>query len=240
MTNNEISIIAKYFKENIKNIEPLGNGYYYNHLSLCLINAVWSIGVRYEGVQNVVKRYYEHRKLKPYRDENLRKSFQYPDEKEQESLEIFLKYLINFSYEQLSEKIFQNRQRTASRNGILKSEAVVKFTEILLKYNVNYFQDIETNIKGNRLFELDIKNIPGQRSGISLEYFFMLSGDENKIKPDRMIKRFLATPLQNISEEDIDINEAQDACKRLYYELNDKRITSIRHLDNLIWRFQRK
>jgi hypothetical protein len=210
MTNDEISIIAKYFKENIKNISPLGNGYFYNHLPLCIIDAVWSIGVRYEGVQNVIMRYYINRKIVPYREESLRKSFQYPDIKNQESLTIFLQYLKNFSYEQLSDKVFKNKQRTSTKNGILKSEAVMKFTEVLLKYNVNYFQDIETKIKDNKLFELDIKNIPGQKSGICLEYFFMLSGDENKIKPDRMIKRFLATPLKNMFEEDISINEAQD------------------------------
>ena len=201
MTDNEISIIAKYFKENIKNIAPLGNGYFYNHLSLCIIDAVWSIGVKYEGVQNVVTRYYVNRELVPYREEFLRKSFQYPDIKNQESITTFLQYLKCFSNEELSNKIFKNKQRTSTKNGILKSEAVVKFTEVLLKYYVNYFQDIEIKIKGNKLFEHDIKNIPGQKSGICLDYFFMLSGDENKIKPDRMIKRFLATPLKNVSEK---------------------------------------
>jgi len=32
---------------------------------------------------------------------------------------------------------------------------------------------------------------PGQTSGISISYFFMLAGTEDLIKPDRMIGRFL-------------------------------------------------
>jgi hypothetical protein len=35
----------------------LGNEFYYQSLPLCVIDAVFSIGVRYEGVQNVIKRY---------------------------------------------------------------------------------------------------------------------------------------------------------------------------------------
>jgi hypothetical protein len=66
----------------------------------------------------------------------------------------------------------------------------------------------------------------------------MLSGNENLIKPDRMIKRFLTTPLKR-DEQTISIIDAQDACQKLYLELNDKRINSVRHLDSLIWNFQR-
>ena len=35
----------------------LGREYYYNSLSLCVIDAVFSIGVRYESVRAVVRRY---------------------------------------------------------------------------------------------------------------------------------------------------------------------------------------
>ena len=36
-----------------------------------------------------------------------------------------------------------------------------------------------------------MRAIPGQRSGISLTYFFMLAGSDDLVKPDRMLGRFL-------------------------------------------------
>ena len=238
LTDDEILKIAEYFRNNVKIINPLGQGYFYNHLPLCVINAVWSIGVKYEGVENVVMRYYNKRKLVPYRDKRLQETSQYPDTDNQESISVFLQYLTQYSFDELSENIFKNHQRTSSKNGILKAEAVVRFATVLSKYSVNYFQDISVNIENNELFKLEIRNIPGQKSGISLDYFFMLSGDDNKIKPDRMIKRFLAKPLKK-DENTISIIDTQNACQRLYSLLNDKQITSVRHLDNIIWNFQR-
>lgn len=38
----------------------LPDEYFYQSLPLCVIDAVWSIGVRYAGVRRVVDRYCEH------------------------------------------------------------------------------------------------------------------------------------------------------------------------------------
>ena len=54
-------------------------------------------------------------------------------------------------------------------------------------------------------FETEIKTIPGQKSGISLVYFYMLAGEDTKVKPDRMIVRFLEKALSR----KVDLNEAQ-------------------------------
>ncbi len=73
--------------------------------------------------------------------------------------------------------MFQNRQRTSSRNGILKAEAVYQFCRVLHKYSVNYLQDV-IKLYGNQEFEKEIKLISGQKSGISLVYFYMLVGED--------------------------------------------------------------
>ncbi|MGQ0484133.1 MAG: hypothetical protein ACT4SY_02095 [Hyphomicrobiales bacterium] len=44
---------------------------------------------------------------------------------------------------------------------------------------------------GNPSFEKQIRALPGQGSGISLDYFSMLIGDESGIKADRHILRFM-------------------------------------------------
>ena len=38
----------------------------------------------------------------------------------------------------------------------------------------------------------EVQQIPGQRSGISFTYFLMLAGSDDRVKPDRMIRRFVA------------------------------------------------
>ena len=58
------------------------------------------------------------------------------------------------------------------------------FAEAPQKHHVNYLQDVAT-ILSNRAFHGAIKSIPGQRSGISLSYFFMLSGSDDLVKEDR-------------------------------------------------------
>jgi hypothetical protein len=47
-----------------------------------------------------------------------------------------------------------------------------------------------------------IETIPGQGSGISFKYFSMLAGNGNYVKPDRMVKRFVADAL-SIKQDDV-------------------------------------
>jgi hypothetical protein len=113
----------------------------------------------------------------------------------------------------------------------------MRFMKTLKDYNVEYFQDIPKLIL-NESFEASIKDIPGQKSGISLKYFFMLTGSKDLIKPDRMILSFIndATGLAyNPSEALLLIRETvKDLQKKGYIKIN------ARHLDNLIWNYQRE
>ncbi|MFV8373614.1 hypothetical protein [Flavobacterium sp. LB2P74] len=139
------------------------------------------------------------------------------------------------SIKELTEKIYKNRQRTSTRSGILKSEAVIKFLKILQKYEVNKLSDVY-KIISSKEFEIDIKEIPGQKSGISLTYFFMLAGSDDLIKPDRMIIRFL----ENISGEIVSLTDCQIILAEVSKNLqkNGFHITP-KKLDNLIWNYQR-
>src|SRR5690606_24308860 len=135
----------------------------------------------------------------------------------------------------LTEKIFQNRQRTSATNGILKSEAVIMFLRVLQKFKVETFDDIEKIIV-NEQFENEIRKIPGQRSGISVKYFFMLAGSEHLIKPDRMIHRFL----ENVTGEKLSLNNCQSILSSVTERLKNKGFNiTAKKLDNLIWSYQR-
>jgi hypothetical protein len=197
--------------------------YNYSHLPLCVIDSVFSIGVKYEIVKNTINNFCKHNKIDKFsKSDELSTSF-------------FLNLMEQESIKELTENIYKNRQRTSTRSGILKSEAVIKFLKVLQKYEVNKLSDVY-KIISSKEFEIDIKEIPGQKSGISLTYFFMLAGSDDLIKPDRMILRFLET----ISGENVNLTDCQiilaEVAKKL--ETHGFDITP-KKLDNLIWNYQR-
>jgi hypothetical protein len=135
----------------------------------------------------------------------------------------------------MTTEVYQNRQRTSSRSGILKSEAVLRFSRVLSKHSVNYLQDVE-EIIGSRRFEADIRKIPGQGSGISTRYFYMLAGSDDFIKPDRMIRRFV----YRILERDLSEDDLHDAVVgALGVLVNEFPGLTPKSVDHLMWRFER-
>lgn len=225
----DAKIVAKYCSEKIdlKNAE-LSEEYFYQSLPLCVIDAIFSIGVNYSSTKNTVIRYCNYFNLKRIRvDKN-----KIPPIEEQQSISDFLIMVEKYGIKKFTEEIFDNRQRTSPTNGILKTKAVYLFANALKEFEVNYLQDIKKVIN-NYDFKKEIKKIPGQRSGISLSYFFMLAGFNNYIKPDRMVLRFL----KNVLEKDINLKQAHnllietsDILKKEYNHINP------RLLDHQIWK----
>jgi len=140
------------------------------------------------------------------------------------------------SLEFMAEKIYQNRQRTSTRNGILKAEASLKVAQVLLNHGVNDLDGI-TAIINNPAFEVDFKGITGQGSGVSLRYFYMLVGLDSEIKPDRMIIRFIEAALSRPVKMEECHPLLTATCQLLKADYPN---LSPRLLDNLIWQFQRQ
>jgi hypothetical protein len=206
--------------------------YYYQSLPLCIIDAVYSIGVKYEGTRNTVMRYCEYYGLPRIRQDKS----SVPPADSQESIDNFAQKMKSTGVEYFAKAIFKNLQRTSSRQGILKSEAVLRFAECLQQNSVNFLQDIPKVIADDK-FEKQIRAIPGQTSGISLSYFYMLSGSDDLIKPDRMILQFLENAIGQPCSVKCAQKLVSGACeilKRKYQHL------SPRLLDNCIWKHQRE
>lgn len=229
---NDVNRLVNYCDEklDLKNAE-LSEEYFYQSVPLCVIDAVFSIGVNYQGVRNIIARYCEYFNLKKIRDS--RESI--PLKKDQQSVLDFLLLLDEYGVEKFTEEVFNNRQRTSPVNGILKTEAVYRFSQVLKDFKVDFFQDIG-NIIDNKQFEREIRKIPGQRSGISLRYFFMLAGYDKFIKPDRMILGFL----HEVLNKKVDLTTTQKLLVEVSYNLRDenKHITP-RLLDYQIWLYMR-
>ena len=230
MKKEDILTLAQFCKENLNfdNVKS-GDEYGYANLPLCIIDAVFSIGVRYTGVQNTITRFCDFFDIVKFNSDGL------PAPEAQLAVSTFLKMYSKHGVESMTNNVYQNKQRTSTANGILKSEAVLRFAEIVAKYGVEYLQDI-SKIQGNKEFETEIMKIPGQRSGISLRYFYMLAGSENLIKPDRMINRFIYTA----TEKSFSVEEATELLVATCQELTKEypKLTP-RTLDNIIWNYQR-
>ena len=90
---------------------------------------------------------------------------------------------------------------------------------------------------GNEKFEAEIARIPGQSSGLSTRYFYMLTRDENFIKPDRMIRRFIQAAIGR----DLSMQESQKLLVAAHSELvRDYPLLTPRSLDHEIWVWQRQ
>lgn len=211
---------------NLKQSEEYG----YHNLPLCIIDAVFSIGVNYTSTENTVKRFCDYFGVTRLREKEL------TPPSEQLSVSGFLQLHNGFTLPEMAEKVYQNKQRTSTRNGILKAEAVYRFAKIVQSFGVEYLQDVD-KILGNELFESEIAKIPGQSSGLSTRYFYMLAGDENFIKPDRMIRRFIYSAIQR----DLSFDQCQEMLVAAHAELvKEYPGLTPRSLDHQIWLYQRQ
>jgi hypothetical protein len=229
--NNEIDQIAKYCRTILHlDEDTLDAEGYYNNLPLSVIDTIFSIGARYESTELTVKRFCTHFRLKRLSD------VRYPEPSSQLSISEFLNYYDRFGIERMADEVFQNRQRTSTRNGILKADAVYRVSKLLCDHQVDYLQDVQ-KILGDPVFEAAFQSIPGQTSGISLRYFYMLVGTEDFIKPDRMIARFL----EAATHRTMTTAEMQTAILGVVKLLsaNYPNLTP-RRLDHMIWSFQRQ
>lgn len=209
----------------------LSDDYFYQSLPLCVIDAVYSIGVRYAGVQRVVERYCQTYGLRKTRAV----PYDIPPRDEQESISALCEKMERQGVQDFAANVFQNLQRTSTRSGILKAEAVLAFAQVLRAHGVEHLQDIPA-AAGDAALEQAIRQIPGQTSGISLQYLWMLAGSDDFIKPDRMILRFL----QEAIGRTVTVREAPDLLRAATSQLQSRypQLTP-RVLDHEIWKHQR-
>lgn len=226
-----ITTVTKFCIDNLVLDSELGDEYYKASMPLCVVDAVFSISVNYECVKNAIQRLCGYYNIQ----QSAKSRSTIPDINAQLSTTHFLRLFAGKTPEQLANDVFRNRQRTSTRSGILKAEAVIRFLKVLKDFNAEYFQDIPKLIE-DESFEHCIKSIPGQGSGTSLKYFFMLAGSDNLIKPDRMILRFLHRATGQI----LSLEQCQIILYGVAKELNKEGYNlTPRLLDNIIWNYQR-
>ena len=201
--------------------------YHYSSLVFCVTDAVFSIGVRYESVQRVV------RNLARFLD--LSQVYRSSDEIEL-TLSDFMGAMSSWTADSMAQNVFSNKCRTSTRNGILKAEAVLKFSEALIESGIDSFADLTPSRL--EMAGAKIRSIKGQKSGVSFKYFCMLAGLDHLIKPDRMVCRYVQDTL-GLSRE-VSPSFAEQMILESIELLRAKRPSiSAREVDYVIWEFQR-
>lgn len=154
---------------------------YPGSLALCVMDAIWSLGVRYRTVENVLERYLRAR---GYTGLDASESCQ-------DGPRDFLEWYRGVGGVQDPERAAEalsNWNRTSTINGVLKVEAVARASELLIKMDIHSTEGLRA--KADLVGPRWRSEIPGQGSGISWRYVLMLAGEPG-VKPDRMVKRFM-------------------------------------------------
>lgn len=98
--------------------------------------------------------------------------------------------------EQFASKL-GNRCLTSTRSGILKAEAVLLAAETLVRHDIidlSSWRSVDEEVL--KAAERDFRAIRGQGTGISWKYLSMLAGDDDNVKPDRMVIRYVGAALR--------------------------------------------
>ncbi|MGQ9410284.1 hypothetical protein [Mycolicibacterium gilvum] len=153
-------------------------------LSMCIADAVWSIGAHYDNVVVPLVR-------------RLATKFgvELPVIPMSEPLgtdPLPLAELADLSAEELIS--LTNRQNTSTRGGIRKADAVLRHIHVFRSHGVEDLGDAIALFGDEARFgavNADLRKIPGEGAhAVRRDYLWMLIGQDDLIKPDRMVLRW--------------------------------------------------
>lgn len=210
----------------------LSNAYYYQSLPFCIIDSIYSLGVRYGQVEKIVCHFSKKFNWQLFRQPGSG----FPKKADQKKVSDLTKLFE--SVQSPEENLFNNRgyaNPSAKKGRILKAELVRRFAIELKDAKIETFQDLEAFTNPTALDE-KLCSLPALKSKVAVRYFRMLAGDETQVKPDRMVLAFIKDALgQDVTPDDA-AELVQDACGILNHQYPQ---LTPRHLDHEIWKHQR-
>lgn len=167
-------------------LDPSPRTHRWSSISLCVLDAVWSIGANYDSVVTPLV----HRFAAAYAIPQALVPIEAPLPAESFSLP----RLASLNVDELVA--VTNRQRTSTRGGIVKAEAAVHYAQILASHQVETLDDgmaLLSRSEDVQVVDDALARVPGDgQFGVRRGYLWMLIGDDERIKPDRMVLRLLS------------------------------------------------
>ena len=225
---NESHCVAERVKQLglLENAE-MGNEFYPAHLSVALIDAVFTPRSHYERhVVPVIRRYCKHfgiERTRPGRGQNL-----LPPTHQQETLEDLAGHYHDYGFDRMREDVFKARYKSPGTE-IFKSDNVYWAARELIKIGVNNLQDTASTHPDEIKKSLcSIKGV-GERTA---HMFLMYAGEENYVKGDVHICAFVAKAL---GREKRDVGAGQ--AERIVSKAAEHLYVTPRSLDYAIWKY---
>ncbi|WP_455834245.1 hypothetical protein [Pseudarthrobacter siccitolerans] len=152
-----------------------------NSLAFCIIDSLWSTGLSYGAVQNVVARYSAHRRLNGH------------DASQDGTCELLDLYTDIGGSASFAELVKNHNRAHTKPGALLKAEVVHQAARVLHKMRIRTMKDLHAQYAADEHLT-DLKKawlrLPSQSSGITFNYLLILAGYPS-VKPDRMIIRFV-------------------------------------------------
>jgi len=101
LTRNDILNFISYCKSKL-DLSSLTHAdeYGYHNLPLCIVDAIFSIGVKYQSTENAIKHFCEHFDVTLLREKEL------APQSEQLSVSAFIKFQNGFTFQEMAEKVY--------------------------------------------------------------------------------------------------------------------------------------
>ncbi|MCL8017694.1 hypothetical protein [Streptomyces sp. AS02] len=201
------------------------------HAALCVLDAVFSINAHYE--RHTVPTCYRYVTWAGL-SAPLADSAHLPVVGEQ-PLGDFVTHIQIQGEVTFSAQVLKNNQRTwAKRSAPLKGEAARRYAEILVAHGIETLAEANVllaDLDRLKVVEQALASVAGHGSGARLAYLWMLLGDDSRIKPDRMVLRWLQAVLHRAVTMPDAIRLITEAAARL--------ACAPWELDHAIWEHQR-
>lgn len=174
-TDQDVSKIEKRIRKDF-DLTDIENRRQLDSLPEALISSIFSINVRPMAWKNVLRNFQEYAGLGDLSPKDRRN--------------FGLKDLLGLgkNYREFETEIFINSQRTSTKRGITKAEAVIKVANILVEEGINNFNDLDEE-KLIRIYR-KFRNVSGQRNGVTFIFMLILCGWNDLVKPDRRIQDY--------------------------------------------------
>lgn len=173
----------------VRELDPKPRERRWVSVSFCVLDAVYSIGAHYDNhVVPVVERV-----AADFEVQSPSVQMSVPETADPVPLDVFLDRYT--SVEALLDTT-KNRQNTSTRGGIRKADAALRYATVLHEHGVLTLNDARrllTDTVRLDAVEAALRQVPGEGSaGVRRGYLWMLIGDQDTVKPDRMVLRWLA------------------------------------------------